>query len=244
MRVSRPPVRHHAGVDVSRVNLLRDVLSSTGWIDRTRGFARSLRRSTDHGDGLLLVGTPTHEPWHLAAHLDDESRYAGIPTLSPTLVRWSPPPGAPEHLAFGLDRLEAARRGETLFVVAPDDPTEQLLERLADARRLGATLLTIDGGDSDLAGLAHDQLIVPSRGLTAAGEPSGLALALDGLGLGDIDLSLPEVSFDTVQHLVSAAAGDDQILRAAPTSDGRIGFRDRLARALDSIQGSPATRDR
>jgi hypothetical protein len=130
-----------------------------------------------------------------------------------------------------------------LFVVAPDDPTEQLLERLADARRLGATLLTIDGGDSDLAGLAHDQLIVPSRGLTAAGEPSGLALALDGLGLADIDLSLPEVSFDTVQHLVSAAAGDDDLLGAAPTSDGRIGFRDRLARALDSIQGSPVTRD-
>ena len=226
------------------MNLLRDVLSSTGWVDRTRGFARSLRTSTDHGEGLLLVGTPTHEPWHLAAHLDDESRYAGIPTLSPTLVRWSPPPGAPEHLSFGLDRLEAARRGETLFVVAPDDPTEQLLERLADARRSGATLLTIDGGDNDLAGLAHDQLIVPSRGLTAAGEPSGLAVALEGFGLGDVDLSLPEVSFDTVQHLVSAAAGEDELLRSASTTGpGRRGFRDRLARALDAIQGSPATRD-
>ncbi len=220
------------------MNLLRDVLSSTGWVDRTRGFARSLRRSTDHGDGLLLVGTPTHEPWHLAAHLDDESRYAGIPTLSPTLVRWSPPPGAPEHLSIGLDRIVAARRGETLFVVAPDDPTEQLLERLADARRTGATLLTIDGGDGDLAGLAHDQLIVPTRGLTAAGEPSGLAVALEGFGLGDVDLSLPEVSFDTVQHLVSAAAGEDEILRTAPSGgSGRRGFRDRLAGALDAIQG-------
>jgi hypothetical protein len=236
------PVRHDAAVDASRVDLLRDVLSSTGWVDRTRGFARSLRRSTDQGDGLLLVGTPTHEPWHLAAHLDDESRYAGIPTLAPTLVRWSPPPGAPQHLSVGLERLEHARRGETLFVVAPDDPTEQLLERLADARRTGATLLTIDGGDGDLAGLAHDQLVIPAPGLTAMGEPSGLAVPLSVSGLGDLDLSLPEVSFDTVQHLVSAAAGEQNLL-IVPAGSSRRGFRDRLGKVLDGIQGTPATRD-
>ncbi len=223
------------------MSLLRDVLSSTGWVDRTRGFARTLRRSTDGGAGLLLVGTPTHEPWHLAAHLDDESRYAGIPSLSPTLVRWAPPAGAPEHLAVSLDRLTAVRRGETLFVIAPDDPTEQLLERLADARRLGATLLSIDGGDGDLAGLAHDQLVVPSRGLTAVGEPSGLVVPLQLAGLGDVDLALPEVSFDTVQHLVSAAAGEESILVTSTAS--RRGLRDRLARALDGIQGTQATRD-
>lgn len=220
---------------------LREVLSSTGWVDRTRGFARSLRRSTDHGDGLLLVGTPTHEPWHLAAHLDDEARYAGITTLSPTLVRWSPPPGAPEHLSYGLDRIEAARRGETLFVVAPDDPTEGLLERLADARRIGATLLTIDGGDKDLEGLAHEQLVVPSRGLTALGEPSGLAVPLRLAGLGQLDLSTSDDSFEVVQHLVSAAAGDASIL-TLPSRERR-GFRERLAQALDGIQGTPATRD-
>ena len=225
------------------MSLLRDVLSSTGWVDRTRGFARSLRRSTEDGDGLLLVGTPTQEPWHLAAHLDEESRYAGIPTLSPVLVRWDPPPGAPAHLAVGLERLEAARRGETLFVVAPDDPTEGLLERLADARRIGATLLTIDTGDGDLAGLAHDQLIVPSRGLTGPGEPSGLALSLELSGLTDIDLALPEVSFDTVQHLVSAAAGDAQLLVATSSAASRRGFRDRLSRALEGISGSSPSDD-
>jgi len=238
-------VRHHEGVDESSVRLLRDLLSSTGWVDRTRGFARTLRRSTDHGDGLLLVGTPTQEPWHLAAHLDDEARLSGIPTLSPTLVRWAPPPGAPPHLAVGLDRLEAARRGETLFVVAPDEPTEGLLERLADARRVGAVLLTIDGGNDDLAGLAHDQLIVPSRGLAAPGEPSGLAVPVALAGLGEIDLSLPGVSFDTVQHLVSAAAGEEQLAVASSASGSaaRRGFRDRLARVLDGIQGSGATND-
>ena len=236
-------MRHDAPVDSSRVSLLREVLSGTGWVDRTRGFARSLRRSTDSGTGLLLVGTPTQEPWHLAAHLDDEARYSGIPTLSPTLIRWSPQPGAPQHLSYGLERLEAAQRGETLFVIAPDDPTEQLLERLADARRTGATLLTIDNGDSDLAGLAHDQLIVPSRGLTAMGEPSGLAVGLQTAGLGDIDLTLPEVSFDTVQHLVSAAAGEDLAVVQALSSRSRRGFRDRLARVLDGLQGAPTTRD-
>ncbi len=238
-------MRHDDPVDPSRVSLLRDVLSSTGWVDRTRGFARSLRRSTDTGEGLLLVGTPTQEPWHLAAHLDDESRYAGIPTLSPTLVRWSPPPGAPQHLSIGLERLEAARRGETLFVVAPDDPTEQLLERLADARRSGATLLAIDAGDSDLAGLAHDELVVPQRGLVAPGEPSGLAVPLQIAGLGDVDLTLPEVSFDTVQHLVSAAAGEASVLwtpRGA-TSTEKKGLRERLAKVLDSIQGQSASHD-
>ena len=236
-------MRHDDPVDESRVSLLRDVLASTGWVDRTRGFARSLRRSTDSGEGLLLVGTETHEPWHLAAHLDDESRYAGIPSLSPTLVRWAPPEGAPPHLAVGLDRLEAARRGETLFVVAPDDPGEQLLERLADARRIGATLLTIDGGDDDLAGLAHEQLIVPSRGLLAPGEPSGLVVPMQVMGLGDVDLALPDVSFDTVQHLVSAAAGETELLTASSTPGSRRGFRDRLARVLDGIQGPPAPRD-
>jgi hypothetical protein len=239
---ARLDVRHHDPVDQASVGRLSELLSGTSWIDRTRGFARSLRRSTDSGDGLLLVGTPTHEPWHLAAHLDDESRYAGLVTLSPTLVRWSPPPGAPGHLAVGLDRIEAARRGETLFVVAPDDPTEGLLERLADARRSGATLLSIDVGDDDLSGLVHDQLVVPARGLTAPGEPSGLALTLKVAGF-DLDLTSLDDSFETVQHLVSTAAADAHILRAVPTTPRRRGLRERVAHALDSIQGVSSTGD-
>ena len=230
------------------MQLLRELLSTTGWVDRTRGFARSIRRSTDAGDGLLLVGTPTEEPWHLAAHLDDESRYAGIPTLMPTLVRWNPPPGAPAHLSIGLERIETAGRGETLFVVAPDDPTAALLERLADARKSGATLLTMDRGDDDLASLAHDQLIVPPTGLISA---SGAPLSsnelrpeppstLSSLGrMTEIELIAPGMSFDTVQHLVSAAAGEAP--ESGATSRGR--FKDRLGRMLDSIQGAPPPSD-
>jgi hypothetical protein len=74
------------------------------------------------------------------------------------------------------------------------------------------------------------------------GEPSGLAVPLEIAGLGDLDLALPEVSFDTVQHLVSAAAGEESLLRMPP-NEGRRGFKDRLARALETIQGTPATRE-
>ena len=148
--------------------LLRDVLSSTGWVDRTRGFARSLRRSTDHGDGLLLVGTPTHEPWHLAAHLDDESRYAGIPTLSPTLVRWSPPPGAPEHLAHrarpargGAPRRDAVRRRAR----RPDRAAARAPGRRATHRARRCSRSTAATTTSQAS--RTTQLVVPSAGSTA-----------------------------------------------------------------------------
>ena len=63
----------------------------------------------------------------MTAHLDDKSRLSGVAELAPTLVRWAPPPGAPPHLAVGLARLEGARRGETLFVVAEDTAPVPLL---------------------------------------------------------------------------------------------------------------------
>ena len=126
-----------------------------------------------------MVGTPSYEPWHVTAHLDEESRMAGIPELTPTLVRWAPPPGAPPHLAVGLARLEAARRGETLFVVAEGSAPVPLLERVNDAKRAGATILALDEGDPELDALAHEALAVPES-----------------------------LSFDAGQHLVSAAAGE------------------------------------
>jgi hypothetical protein len=198
-------------MDAARVAVLRDLLGSTGWVDRTRAFARVMRTSTTTAGGLLLVGTPEEEPWHLAAHLDDESRYSGIAELAPTLVRWSAPPDAPPHLAFTLERLEAARRGETVFVVAEAAAPERLLERVADARKHGATVLALDGGDTELEGLAHESLTIVQT-----------------------DLVVPELSFDTVQHLVSVAAGETE-------RTTRKGFRDRLARALDVVSGPPPT---
>ena len=115
----------------------------------------------------------------MTAHLDDESRLSGGAELAPTLVRWSPPPGAPPHLAVGLARLEAARRGETLFVVAQDSAPVPLLERVNDARKTGATILALDSDDPELDALAHEALAVPET-----------------------------LSFDAGQHLVSATAGE------------------------------------
>ena len=122
-------------MDRARIALMRDLLAGTGWVERTRSFGQALRRAPHEAGGLLLVGTPTEEPWHFAAHLDDEARWSDLPGLAPVLVRWSPPPDAPPHLAVGLRRLEQIARGETVFVVAPDAAPEQLLERVADARK-------------------------------------------------------------------------------------------------------------
>jgi hypothetical protein len=192
-------------VDANQVAMLRAVLSSTGWLERTGEFARAMRVSTREPGGLMLVGTPDDEPWHLAAHLDEESRWSDVPELSPTLVRWAPPVDAPPHLRVGLDRLAAARRGQTLVVVAQEAAPVPLLERVDDARRTGATILTVDTGDRELEGLAHDALVISSQQRL--------------------------VTFDGAQHLVSVAAGEPVVPRQR--------LRDRLARLLDTISGSP-----
>ncbi|GGX52823.1 hypothetical protein GCM10010358_03230 [Streptomyces minutiscleroticus] len=199
-------------MDAVRVALLREVLAGTEWPVATRRFARAMRGSVvSHGGGLLLVGTPEYEPWHLAAHLADEAAWSGTPELAPTLVRHGARPEDPPHLSVGPGRLAAARRGETLLVVAPDAPDGTLLERIHDARRAGATVMALDAGDRDLQALAHEALTVPEE---------------------------PVLDLDTVQHLVSAAAGEN----ALPSPRGRRRFRDRLARLTDHLTAPPPAR--
>jgi hypothetical protein len=226
--------RHHREVDANQVTTLRALLASTGWLERTRAFTQGLRRATRSPGGLLLVGTPDDEPWHLTAHLDEESRLSRIPELTPTLVRWQVPEGAPSHLRVGLERLEAARRGETLFVVSPTAAPVPLLERVDDARRLGATIFALDQGDSELDALAHEQLAI-RNGVDA-------------------------VSFGAAQHLISSAVGDldrpggwQSAEFGVANAEGRMrppgtpgdqrprlgvrGLRDRVARLLDAVSG-------
>ncbi|MFD5451342.1 hypothetical protein ACWDTR_14050 [Streptomyces sp. NPDC003470] len=199
-------------MDAVRVALLRDVLAGTEWLGATRRFAGALRGSVvPHGGGLLLVGTAGYEPWHLAAHLVDEAAWSGTPELAPTLVRHGARPSDPAHLAVGLGRLAAARRGETLLVVTPDEPGAPLLERVYDARRAGATVLALGSGERELTAMAHETLTVP-----------------DGA----------ELDLDTVQHLVSAAAGEN----AVPPPRGRRRFRDRLSRLTDHLTAPPPPR--
>ncbi|WP_020573260.1 hypothetical protein [Actinopolymorpha alba] len=167
-------------MDLQQARALRDVLEGTRWIERSKEFGRALRTSTRRPGGLLLMGPPDAEPWHLTAHLDDEARFARLAEIAPTLVRWNPPTEAPPHLAVGLDRLSATRRGESLLVVAESAPPDALLERVDDVRRKGANVFALENGQSELSTLAHEVLTVD--------------VATQAI-----------VSFENAQHLVSIA---------------------------------------
>ena len=200
----------HEFVNTAQVEALREVLASSGWLDRPRQFARALRGRSRTPNGLLIVGTPEHEPWHMTAHLERESQLAGVPGLAPTLVRWSPPADAPPHLRVGLDRIEQAGKSETLLVVGSGLAPGALLERVSDARKAGAAIFALDQGDDELDGLAHEALAV---------RP-------------DVD----PVSFDGAQHLVSLAVGEPD-RRAARLPARPPAFRARLARLLTTVTG-------
>jgi hypothetical protein len=215
-------------MNADQVAALRALLAPTGWLERTSSFARALRRSARTPSGLLIVGTSGYEPWHMAAHLDDESRLADLPELAPTLVRWQPEPGAPAHLSVGLDRLRATSRTETLLVVTPEPAPAQLLERVSDVRRTGATIFALDADDPELDGLANESLPV---------RPD-----------------IAPFSFDAAQHLVTGAVAEDGdvvglrhsasrpvrspgIGREARSVRGSATLRERLARLLDAVSG-------
>ncbi|MCA1224178.1 hypothetical protein [Streptomyces sp. 8L] len=267
-------------MDAVRVALLREVLAATRWPSEARAFAGALRSCVvPQGGGLLLVGTRAYEPWHLAAHLVDEAAWSGRPELAPTLVRHEVPPRAPAHLTVGLGRLEAAGRGETLLVVAPGRADTGLLERVHGARRAGATVFSLDGGDPEMRGVAHEILTVPGAGpigtgpfgstgpigtgtthaagagpaITCTAGPGFTGRVYAGTGPGRPrttgrdaggDAPRPEsaaeadVDFDTVQHLVSAAAGES----ALPGARGRHRFRDRLSSLADRLTAPPPAR--
>jgi hypothetical protein len=213
-------------MESDQVAILRALLAPTGWLDRTSLFAGALRRSARTPRGLLIVGSAAEEPWHMTAHLADESRLAGVPELEPTLVRWAPALGAPPHLSVGLDRLREASRSETLLVVSGQLAPAELLERVDDVRRLGATVFALDRGDPELDGLAHESLAVPE--------------------------ATAPLTFEAAQHLVSAAVPGSPPTGRGPGRDaGRrrlsydpdqaAGLRARLARLLDAVTGTPPT---
>jgi hypothetical protein len=214
-------------VDLTRASLLREMLTATELGSRTTEFGYALRRFTTRRSGLMLFGPADDEPWHLTAHLDDELHRAGIEDMRPSLVRWSPPPDAPPHLAIGLDRLRDAGRGESLLVVAEDTPADTLLERISDVRRRGTTIFSIGNGDSELTSLSHEtlvpELLIPDGfGWTSREvEPQTAATEVE-----------TAEGFETAQHLVSLAAADEDA--------GRPGWRRRLRDAIERLSGEPA----
>ena len=195
-------------MNIDAVLQTRGLLANSGWLSRIRDFATSLRAAGHSPGGLLLVGTPEHEPWHFAAHLDDAARFSAQPHLAPTLVRHHIPPGAAPHLAVNLNRIQTAARGETVLLVAPTPTSDDLLNRIADARRAGAVILTIAGGNQDLADIAHDTLILNQADtLTPAPAPEA-----------SLDLIV-----DATEHLVSLSTRDATL----PSIGGRARLRRR-----------------
>jgi hypothetical protein len=172
-------------MDRAEARILRELLDlgrGREWLAQADAFAAALRAAPRRDGGLLLVGGQDAEPWHMAAHLSDEARQAGLGRLDPTLVRHAPPPDAPAHLAAGLDRISGAGRSEAVLIVAEQDPEDDVLERVDDARRHGARILTLGQQAPQAGGLAHELLAVPD---------------------------VPDApSFDGAQHLVSTAAVD------------------------------------
>ncbi|MGW7682425.1 hypothetical protein ACWGID_16905 [Kribbella sp. NPDC054772] len=221
-------------MDLTRASLLREMLSGTELGSRTTEFGYALRRFTTRRSGLMLFGPVDEEPWHLTAHLDDELHRAGVEDMRPSLVRWAPPPDAPPHLAIGLDRLRDAGRGESLLVVAEENPATTLLERINDVRRRGTTIFSIGNGDQELASLSHEtlvpELLVPD-GFGWTSRPIEYDHDEPQSALTEVEPQIAE-GFETAQHLVSLAAADEEA--------GRSGWRSRLRNAIERLGGEPA----
>jgi hypothetical protein len=130
-------------------SITRAARAST-WLGSLAGFAATLRGSVQSPGQLLIVGSPDAEPWHFTAHLDNLARFRGARELTPTLVRWQ----HAERGAPGISATDMATGGHGRVILAIDEGVsdDALLERLADARRHGATVLGLSGADPSSGG--------------------------------------------------------------------------------------------
>jgi hypothetical protein len=160
-----------------------------GWLSRAWDLGQLLRPAAARSDRLLVLGSESFEPWHVTAHLDDQARLLGAPTLRPTLLRRSPPPDAPAHLRHSMDDLRDTGRRHTVLIVAPDELDADALSRLSDARRRGALLLGVTADAGELAALTDNLVSVTAAAATTIG--------------------LDEPDFAVATHLVAVSAGDE-----------------------------------
>lgn len=159
---------------------VRRLIRSLGDLGReARSFGWALGSRSAGPGKLLIVGTPTYEPWHFTAHLTDEARRSNRPDLSPTLARWQIATGAPAHLSVSVDEVARASRDCTVLVI-PDCVDPGLLERISDAHKRGARVMAIEREGSLLDSYSHEYLMV--------------------------DKGHTEHDYDLCQHIVTAVA--------------------------------------
>jgi hypothetical protein len=145
---------------------------TSAWFGGLAGFAATLRRSVHVPGQLLVVGSADAEPWHFTAHLESLARYRGTPALAPTLIRWhNPARGAP---GMSIEEMTGGGMGRVILAISEGSSDVDLLERLADARRHGATVLGLSGQPAcrasvsdatrrdDLEAVAHETHTVQS----------------------------------------------------------------------------------
>lgn len=159
---------------------IKRLVRSLGDLGReARSFGNVLGNGSRYFTKLMIVGTPSYEPWHFTAHLADEARRQGRSDLSPVLLRWQIAPGAPTHLSVSVDEVARASRDTTVLVI-PDHDDPGLLERITDAHKRGARVMAIERAGSSLAPFSHDYLAVEE--------------------------SRSDREYDLCQHIVSAVA--------------------------------------
>lgn len=146
-------------------------------------FARKLGQPSPSSERLFVLGTPDFEPWHFVAHLGEQATRHGRRDLVPTLMRWQVPAHAPTHLSVGVDDVARASPHDTFLVIAPCGEAPELLERVADAKRVGSRIMSLHRDQVDLAELSHETL--------------------------SVDPSREDRAFDITQHVVTDAAPVD-----------------------------------
>jgi hypothetical protein len=145
---------------------------ASAWFGGLAGFAATLRGSVHVPGQLLVVGAADAEPWHFTAHLESLARYRGTPELAPTLIRWhNPARGAP---GMSIEEMTGGGIGRVILAISEGSSDVDLLERLTDARRHGATVLGLSGQPArsangsdtthrdDLEAVAHETHTVES----------------------------------------------------------------------------------
>jgi hypothetical protein len=154
-------------LDLSR-RRLRSLASAPG-SSAIAGLAATLRRTDPHSGRLLVVGPADHEPWHLVAHLQSPASIG--PNVG--LIRHTITPGPRAHLDIGLDDLAGVGRHDVVLFVGADDPGEELMQRLVDARHRSSALLALASDaptqlGADLADAADEAVTVDATRLDGA----------------------------------------------------------------------------